>query len=154
MLSKEELKLYKITFWEEFKLHMSKHRSASGRKMNWLQYKTDIKQIFLRLETNKSNVRVCFDIQFKDAGIRSIVWEQMGELKKVLNDEMKEDGVWEEHFWNDTIDDFCRIYWEKSDLNYLDKNNKQAIFNFFEDKLICFDKFYDVYKDILINLIK
>ena len=154
MLSKEELKHYKITFWEEFKQHMSKHRSASGRKMNWLQYKTDIKQIFLRLETNKSNVRVCFDIQFKDAGIRSIVWEQMGELKKVLNDEMKEDGVWEEHFWNDTIDDFCRIYWEKSDLNYLDKNNKQAIFNFFEDKLICFDKFYDVYKDILINLIK
>ena len=154
MLSKEELKQYKINFWEEFKQQMSKHRSASGRKMNWLQYKTDIKYIFLRLETNKSTVRVCFDIQFKDADIRAIVWEQMGELKKVLTDEMGEEGVWEEHYWNETISDFSRIYWEKTDLNYLNPEKKSAIFDFFEDKSIRFDKFYDVYKDILINLIK
>ncbi len=143
MLSKEEFKQYKITFWEEFKQHMSKHRSASGRKMNWLQYRTDIKNIFLRLETNKSTVRVCFDIQFKDADIRAIVWEQMGE-----------EGIWEEHYWNETISDFSRIYWEKTDLNYLNPEKRSAIFDFFEDKLIRFDKFYDVYKDILINLIK
>jgi hypothetical protein len=154
MLSKEELKNHKITFWEEFKNIMSKHRSASGRKMNWLQYKTDIKHIFLRLETNRSNVRVCFDIQFKDADIRAIVWEQMGELKKVLTDSMGEEGVWEEHFWNETIDDFCRIYWEKTNLNYLDLSDKDAIHSFFEDKLIRFDQFYDVYKEILINLVK
>ena len=154
MFSKEEFKIYKTSFWEEFKQHMSKHRSASGRKMNWIQYKTDIKQIFLRLETNKNNVRVCFDIQFKDADIRAIVWEQMGELKKVLTDEMGEEGVWEEHYWNETISDFSRIYWKKTDLNYLNPEKKSAIFDFFEDKLIRFDKFYDVYKDILINLIK
>jgi hypothetical protein len=154
MLSKEEFKQYKITFWEEFKQHMSKHRSVSGRKMNWLQYKTDIKHIFLRLETNKSTVRVCFDIQFKDQAIREIVWEQMGELKKVLTDEMGEEGIWEEHYWNETISDFSRIYWEKTDLNYLNPEKRLAIFDFFEDKLIRFDKFYDVYKDILINLIK
>ena len=58
MLTKEELKLYKTTFWEEFKQYMSKHRSASGRKMNWLQYRTDIKYIFLRLQTDKSTVRL------------------------------------------------------------------------------------------------
>ena len=154
MLSKEELKHYKITFWEEFKQHMSKHRTASGRKMNWLQYKTDIKHIFLRLETNKSTVRVCFDIQFKDQAIREIVWEQMGELKKVLTDEMGEEGIWEEHYWNETISDFSRIYWEKTDLNYLNTEKRKIIFDFFEDKLIRFDKFYDTYKDILINLIK
>lgn len=154
MLTKEELKLYKTTFWEEFKQYMSKHRSASGRKMNWLQYSTDIKYIFLRLETDKSTVRLCFDIQFKDPDIRAIVWEQMGELKKVLSDEMGEEGTWEEHYCNETISDFSRIYWEKTDLNYLNPEKRAAIFDFFEDKLIRFDKFYDTYKDILINLIK
>jgi hypothetical protein len=78
----------------------------------------------------------------------------MGELKKVLSDEMGEEGTWEEHYWNETINDFSRIYWEKSDLNYLNLEKRTAIFNFFEDKLIRFDKFYDTYKDILINLIK
>ena len=154
MLSKEDHKLYKITFWEDFRQYMSKHRSSSGRKINWLQYKTDLKHVFLRLETDKIGIRVCFDIQFKDSDIRAIVWEQLGELKKVLTDEMGEEGVWKEHFWNDTIDEFCRIYWEKKDLNYLNIKDKQKIFDFFEDKLIRFDRFYDIYKDILINLIK
>jgi hypothetical protein len=154
MFSKEEFKIYKTSFWEEFKQHMSKHRSASGRKMNWLQYRTDLKDIYLRLETNKNNVRVCFDIQFKDSEIRSIVWEQMGELKKVLTNEMGEEGNWVEHFHNETINDFCRIYWEKSKMNYLKSTDKSAIFSFFEDKLICFDRFYDVYKEVLINLVK
>lgn len=154
MLSKEEYKIYKTSFWEEFKQLMSKHRSASGRKMNWLQYKTDLKDVYLRLETNKSNIRVCFDIQFKDPDIRSIVWEQMGELKKVLTNEIGEEGIWEEHFWNETINDFCRIYWEKDNLNFLDKKNKNEIFTFFEEKLLSFDRFYEVYKDILITLVK
>jgi hypothetical protein len=154
MLSKEELKIYKTTFWEDFKKHMSKHRSASGRKMNWLNYKTDLKDVYVRLETNKNNIQVCFDLQFKDADIRTIVWEQMGELKKVLTDEMGDSGIWEEHHWNETIPDFCRIYWRKEGLNYLKQNHRDEIFHFFEDRLIRFDRFYDNYKDILINLIK
>ena len=153
MLSKEEHKLYKITFWDEFKKHMQKHRSASGKKINWLQYRTGLKNIFLRLETDKKGIRICFDIQIKEPSVREIVWEQMGELKKVLRDEMEDEGIWEEHFYNETINDFCRIYWEESSLNYLDLNHRKSIFNFFENKLIRFDRFYDNYKDILINLI-
>lgn len=154
MLSKEELKNHKITFWEDFKKRMSEHRSVSGRKMNWLQYRTDLKDVYLRLETDKKEVRICFDFQFKDPEIRSIVWEQMGELKQVLINEMGEEGIWEEHYWNSTINDFCRIYWKKDGLNYLNHEHKNQIFDFFEDKLIRFDSFYDTFKDILINLIK
>jgi hypothetical protein len=154
MLSKEELKNHKIAFWEEFKKRMSNHRSASGRKMNWLQYRTDLKDVYVRLETDKNGVRLCFDLQFKDTEIREIVWEQMGELKKVLTNEMGDDGIWEEHYRNESVPDFCRIYWEKNGLNFLNTTHKYEIFNFFEDRLIRFDSFYDTYKDILINLVK
>lgn len=154
MLSKEEFKNYKITFWNEFKAHMSKHRGNSGRRMNWLQYRTDLSDIYFRLETDKNAIRVCFDIQYKDEDIRSIIWEQMGELKQVLINEMGEEGIWNEHHFNSFLPDFCRIYWEKEGLNYLRENDRQAIFDFFEDKLVRFDRFYDTYKDILIALIK
>ncbi len=154
MLSKEELKNYKITFWNEFKTYMSKHRGNSGKRMNWLQYKTDLPDLYFRLETNKNSIRVCFDIQHKDKDIRSIVWEQMGELKQVLINEMEEEGIWNEHHFNEFLPDFCRIYWGKEGLNYLRENDRQAIFEFYEDKLVRFDRFYDTYKDILITLIK
>jgi Domain of unknown function (DUF4268) len=152
MYTKEELKALKIQFWEEFKVFMSKHKSVSGKRINWLNYKTKIDSIYFRLETDKNTVRVCFDIQHKDSEIRAIIWEQMVELKKVLTDEMGI-GKWNNQAFNSTIPEFCRISWELENVRYLNSSDKEKIFLFFEDKLISFDRFYDTYQDILIHLI-
>ena len=152
MYKKEELKFLNTQFWDEFKTFMAKHKSNSGKRINWLNYKTNIDSIYLRLETDKNSVRVCFDIQHKDAEIRSIIWEQMNELKKVLTDEMGS-GNWNDKAFNTTLPEFCRISWELNDVHYLNSNDKEKIFLFFEDKLISFDRFYDTYQDILIHLV-
>ncbi len=154
MFSKEELKNYNIQFWNEMKQRMSKHRGASGKKINWLQYKTNIPNLFVRLETNKNDCKFCFDIQLKDATIREVVWEQMGELKKVLVDEMGNEGTWIEHYSTPTVNDMCRIEWTLENTTYLNATNKEKIINFFEDKLVRFDRFYDTYGEILYHLIK
>ncbi len=152
MYTKEEIKLLNTQFWDKFKTFMSKHKSNSDKRINWLNYKTNINSIYLRLETDKDSVRVCFDIQHKDAEIRSIIWEQMIELKKVLTDEMG-DGNWNEKAFNSSLPEFCRISWELNDVRYLNSTDKEKIFLFFEDKLVSFDRFYDTYKEILIHLI-
>lgn len=152
MYKKEELKFLNTQFWDEFKTFMTKHKSNSGKRINWLNYKTNIDSIYLRLETDKNLVRVCFDIQHKDAEIRSIIWEQMNELKKVLTDEMGS-GNWNDKAFNATLPEFCRISWELNDVHYLNSDDKEKIFLFFEDKLISFDRFYDTYQDILIHLV-
>ena len=154
MFSKEELKKYNIEFWSEFKLHMSKHRGVSGKKVNWLQYRTHLQNIYVRLETANKSCRFCFDIQFKDDSIRSIVWEQMGELKKLLTQEMGSEGNWIEDFSNKTVKSMCRIEWTLENTNYLTASNKTKIFDFFEDKLVRFYRFYDSYGEILYHLIK
>jgi hypothetical protein len=154
MLSKQELKDKNIQFWTDFKSYMSKHKSTTGRRINWINYPTEIKFIFLRLEVDKFGARICFDIQAKDSSVREIIWEQMEELKKVMESSMGEDGTWNFNYSTTEISSFSRIKWELDTVNYFRESDEEPIFKFFEEKLIAFDEFYQDFKDILILLVK
>ena len=93
-----------------------------------------------------------FDIQAKDAGIRSIFWEQLHELKVVLEKEMGTDGIWLQGTKSDVVLEFDRIYWELAPIDSREVTNHQQIYSFFADRLIHFDAFYQEFKDILIHL--
>jgi hypothetical protein len=154
MLSKEELANYNTLFWSDFKDIMSDCKSANGKKINWLSYPTHIKNFYLRLFANKTSASLCFDIQYKDESVRSVFWEQMLELKKVLTDSMKSDGIWFEHCKSDTVDDFCRIEWRIENVNYFNYEDKKLIYDFLKIKLLSFDEFYQNFKEILVFLAK
>lgn len=154
MLSKEELKLKNLQFWHDFKLFMSKTKSSNGKRITWLSYPTDLKHIYLRIEVDKKSVSLNFDIQFKDLSIREIFWEQMEELKVVLENEIGIDGIWIKKCHSESIKEFSRIQWNLTNVNYLDEKYKDQIFNFLKTKLVAFDTFYQEFKDILINLVK
>lgn len=155
MLSKEEKKAINHQFWNDFKLHMRGIPSANGRKMNWLTYPTDLKILFVRLEATAKYARLNFDLQVKDEAIRSIVWEQLGELKAVLRASMNGDeGNWIYDHSNELLSNYSTIYWELPNVNYLKESDRVVIFDFFKEKLIGFDDFYQNFKDILIQLVK
>lgn len=153
MYTREELKAIRTAFWSDFKSYMSKHKSSNGRRMNWLNYPSEVPFIFIRLDADANGARFLFDIQAKDAGIRAIIWEQMYELKAVLEAEMGTEGVWLENCSSASVPQFNRISWERNDLNFFDPKDKKAIFAFFEDRLVHFDAFYQDFKDILTNLV-
>lgn len=153
MLSKEEFKQYKLEFWEEFKRYMGKHRSTSGRKINWLNYPTEYKNFYLRLVPEKDSVAVNFDIQDRDDSVRAIIWEQMGELQKVLYSYTGEATLWDDEASNNVLPTFCQIQWKKEGLNYMKREDREEIFQFFEKILVAFDEFYQEFKDIILHLV-
>ena len=152
MLSKEELKEKNSDFWNEFRKEMNKQSSVSGRQVNWINYPTDVKDIYIRMEVDAKGARLCFDVQPKSDDIRSILWEQMTELKAVMEDVMGTEANWNEesHFWNGRL--ISRIKWEDNELNYFNDEDIPKIIEFLKDKLVRFDKFYQEYKEIIVNL--
>lgn len=152
MLSKEELKEKNSAFWEAFRKEMNNESSVSGRQINWINYPTDVKDIYVRMEVDGNGARVCFDIQPKSDDIRSILWEQMTELKAVMENEMQIEANWNEesHYWNGRL--ISRIKWENNDLDYYKTEDIPKVIEFLKDKLIRFDKFYQEYKDVIVNL--
>ena len=151
MLTKEARKELNTHFWEGFRKEMRNHKSSNGRGINWINYPSDVKDIYIRLIVATKNASICFDIQPKDDDIRSILWEQMTELKVVMESEIGE-AIWSEesHVFNGRT--VSRIHWEMNGLNFYDLNNHKEIKGFLRDKLIKFDSFYQEYKEILISL--
>lgn len=127
--------------------------SSNGRAIDWINYPTRVKDVYIRMETEGNKACFCIDIQPKDDGIRSLLYEQMTELRKLLESEMGE-GNWNEFDRVFAGRNVSRIAWCKHGLNFYDDNDIDDIKDFFREKLIAFDEFYQEYKDILIALVE
>lgn len=152
MLSKEERKALNTSFWEGFRKEMRKIRSVNGKNINWINYPSDVKDIYIRLEADVKGARLCFDIQPKDDGIRSILWEQLTELRVVMENEMGPATQWNEidHVFQQR--NVSRVYWELPDANFFKEEDRVRMKEFLRTKLLQFDRFYQEYKEILILL--
>jgi hypothetical protein len=154
MLSKEARKERNEKFWAAFKEVMRKRVSSSGRRVNWSTYPTEVKNTYLRLICDGKLTAVCYDIQFKESGVQAIFWEQLGELKTVLESSMNYPTQWNEQFVNAEGKTIGRISWELEGVNFYNDSDWTKIHNFFKDRVIEFDSFYQEFKDILISLVE
>jgi|688.fasta_scaffold678528_1 hypothetical protein len=154
MLSKEARKERNEKFWAAFKEVMRKRVSSSGRRVNWSTYPTEVKNTYLRLICDGKLTAVCYDIQFKESGVQAIFWEQLGELKTVLESSMNYPTQWNEKFVNAEGKTIGRISWELEGVNFYNDSDWTKIHNFFKDRVIEFDSFYQEFKDILISLVE
>lgn len=154
MFTKEERKIFHSEYWARFKSHIASTRSVQGRRINWINYPTRIKEIYVRLDVNQESATFSIDIQSKDEGVRSIIWEQFTELKKVLENEIETPGTWSEEGYNKAGQKISSIYWRLEDVSIYNPKDEAKVFDFFKEKLVRFDRFYDIYKEILFGLIK
>lgn len=154
MLSKEERKALHTAFWTKFKAQAGKNLSASGKRIKWVNYPTQVKQLFIRLSIQDKTARFAIEIQDKDEEIRKLIWEQFKELKKVLENEMKAPGDWQNTAYNDADQIICRIAWSLPDVSLNNKKDQQKIIQFFIEYSLRFDRFYSEYGDIIIHLAK
>lgn len=152
MLSKEELKIKNTLFWNGFKKFMQKYKSSNGKRMNWVLYPSDVKNIYIRLYTDSKVARLSFEIQPKDSSVREIIWEQMTELKKVMESSMNYETIWDEKTYSNDGKLYSRIYWELQEVNYFNEVDHEKIYVFLRDRLLEFDEFYQEFKEILISL--
>jgi hypothetical protein len=152
MFSKEETRQLNYSFWNGFNEYMSKTRSSNGRKINWLNYPSDVKSIYIRLEVDSKGARLNLDIQHNDDDIRALIWEQMTELRMVLEDITNSTPIWEEYIFYLNNQYISRIIWEDKTLNFYNSEHREMIYIFLKNKLIKFDLFYQEYKEILMSL--
>lgn len=153
MLSKEEYKAHNFKFWNDFQALMRKEKSSNGKKINWLNYPSDVKNVFIRLEADTKSTKLCIDIQPKDDSIRSIIYEQMTELQNIMEIICEEKAIWEEHYQNNNNQTISRIYWELKNVNFIKNEDIPLIYDFLRERLIKFDEFYQEFKEILIALV-
>ena len=146
MFSKEEALQIKKDFWIAF---------AAEYPRKWLLYNTKIKDVTFKFYVDNKKAQVLLDIEPKDEEKRKIYYEKVESLKNILLEDFLEDAIFERNYYLESGKIISRIWVEKTGIRINNKNTWPAVFDFFNENMDAFERFFyeheDYIKDLEIN---
>mgnify|MGYP000903866873 FL=1 len=150
MYSKEYKSEMKKLFYTSFGKYMSKNKSINDTKIKWLNYKTNIKDLYFKIDCNENYTKILIDIQHNDDEIRKLFFAQFLELEKLFIKTMGEKWIWESEYLNFYGQKSSQISKNLKKVNIYDKKTWVSSFKFLEKRFIKIDafwlNFYEVFK--------
>ena len=151
MLSKTERQALNTEFYTALGLMMQGSVSEfQPKKVRWTNYRTNVKDIYVRLDADNKGATFAIDMQQKDDDVRAIFWEQLTELKMLLQGEFGENLIWHEHFYKPDGNQISRVELRLENGSLYDKSTWPILLPFLKENLLAFDRFwsncFDIFK--------
>ncbi|MEO6539508.1 MAG: DUF4268 domain-containing protein [Ferruginibacter sp.] len=146
MYSKEQSSKLKMQFWTNFGQYMKPVPGASGLPVNWINYKTGIRNIHFKMDVDDTRAIIAIEISHPQSTERLHYYNQFVSLKKILTSTTEFNWQWNETFETDhqTI---SRISDQLNDVSILDQSDWPAIISFLKPRIIALDAFWDMVKE-------
>ena len=130
---------------------MSSHKSVGGGGNRWEAYRTGVKGVYFRMLT-LPYVGLAIDIQHKDEEIRRLIFDQFVELGRLLAAEWGEEATFEKNTSYDSGEAISRISIHLENVSFFDQNHWPEIMNWYQEKLLGLDRFWETVGDIVKEL--
>ncbi|GAA4747496.1 DUF4268 domain-containing protein [Flavisolibacter ginsenosidimutans] len=142
MYSKQEAAQLKKEFWTIFGQYMTPVLSAEGERLSWVNYKTGEKNIFFRLHADNKKAVIAIELTHNGAGIQQLYFEQFLQLKKLLEDAVGEEWIWQLHTMDDCGKTISRIYTELQSVSIFTREDWPKLISFFKPRIVALDEFW------------
>jgi hypothetical protein len=152
MYTREEASQLRQAFWTTFGQYISPLPSADGAKVNWLNYKTGLKNVYFRMDADKKHGYIAIEMSHPDLGIQEIFFEQFKELKNIFESYLQEEWVWTLHNTDVNGRIVSRISKEIYPVNIFNRDDWPTLIAFFKPRIIALDDFWSVAKDAFESL--
>ena len=140
MFSKEESRLLRQEFWTSF---------GKSFPRKWILYNTKLKGLSFKFHFDTKKALVALDLE-DDLEQRILYWEKLIAIKSILQDEYLPDAVFEEEYFLDNQKEISRIYVPlEQKVSIHNKNTWRDVMEFFNEKMMLFEVFFEEYKDII-----
>ena len=140
MFSKEDSRLLRQEFWTSF---------GKSFPRKWLLYNTKIKGLSFKFYFDTKKAFVCLDLE-DDLDNRINCWEKLLALKNILLDDYLPDTIYEEEFYLENGKEISRIYVPlEQKVSIHNKNTWRDTMEFFNEKMLLFEAFFEEYKDVI-----
>ena len=149
MYSRQEASLTRKKFWTSFGMYMKPIASASGEIVNWLNYKTGIKNIFFRMDFDKNHASIAIELSQPDKLIQQYYYEQLIELKNMLGQTTGEEWDWQMHHQNEDGSIVSRMHKTIAGVNIFNENDWPIVISFLKPRIIALDEFWYTAKDVI-----
>lgn len=146
MYSKEQASQIRQSFWTAFGQYLAPQPSADGLKINWINYKTGIKYISFKMQTDNRSASIAIEISHPDAGIQELFFEQFKELKAVLHNTLQEEWEWALHTTDEYGKVVSRIYKDLPQASIFNRDDWPKLISFFKPRIIALDEFWSTAK--------
>lgn len=147
MYSKEEASQIRKKFWVSFGKYMRLQPSASGGRVNWINYKTGIKGIFFKTDVGNKSARIAIEIRPADDEMRPLMFEQFEEYKTFFESAVGEEWLWLQEVYDDTGMLLDKIELRLENVSIFRETDWPEIIQFLKTNLILLDEFWDAAAD-------
>ena len=141
MYARQQASQLRQEFWTAFGLYMAPVPSADGEKKAWINYKTGEKHLQFRMDAGNESAFIAIIFSHPDAGIRHLYYEQMQQLKPLLETFLPEPWAWEPACTDEQDRDFSRIIHTLKEVSVLRKTDWPRLVSFFKPRIIALDAF-------------
>ncbi|WP_343697408.1 DUF4268 domain-containing protein [Flavobacterium sp.] len=140
MYSREESQRIKREFWVAF---------AEKYPRKWVLYDTKIKDFSFKFYVDNKKAQVLIDIEHRSDEKRFAYFEKLEALKNILEEEFIKDLVFEKNYTLESGKNISRIWVEKLGVGFSNRNNWDAIFDFFNENMHALEMFYLEYDEFI-----
>lgn len=119
-------------------------------KVRWTNYRTGVKDIFLRLHVDSHGCHLSLDLQHNDPGIRALFWEQLCEMRVLIQDAFPQDMIWQVNKKMPNSRELSCLETPRMTGSIHQKNTWPRMLNYLKNNLVAFDAFwfdaFDIFK--------
>ena len=147
MYSKQEESLLRKQFWTSFGQYLAPIPSATGLKINWINYKTGIRHVQFKMDAVNEQAYIGVELSHNDPTAQQLFFNHFKTLQQELENTIGEKWLWEEH----TVvngKSICRIYQVMNNINIYRQADWPEIISFLKTRIIGLDRFWAAHKDI------
>jgi len=147
MYSRQEISLMRQQFWTAFGQYLAPVLSATGEKVNWVNYKTGVRHIRFTMEVENNKAVIAIELGHPGKESREAAWMKLKMLRADLESRLGESWIWEQGAGKDNRLVDC-IYKELAGVNIMDKGDWPALISFFKPRILALDQFWSEHQFI------
>lgn len=147
MYTNQEASAVRQQFWTSLGRYLSPIPSAAGHKVNWINYKTGVRNILVKMDADQSGAMVTIEIN-GDAEKRDKIFSLFLSLKSTAKEYFKKEWSWQPGVTDIHGKIIACIYCSKKNVNIFKKEDWPALISFFKTAILGFDIFWAERKDI------
>jgi hypothetical protein len=145
MFTKEQASAIRKEFWTKLGQYLGPMPSASGEKVNWINYRTGVKAIQFKMDADAKSAIVYIRISSKEREQDQRLFSMFQNFKEQMT--LEDEWLWEEEFTDEYGKTFSRISCLLKPANIFQKEQWPAMISFFKKHMIALDRFWEEHKD-------
>lgn len=141
MYGKAEAAQLRQAFWTTFGQYMAPVPSAEGETINWINYRTGLKYVQLRMRAEGRRATIGLELVHPDADIRALHYEQLQALSNMLPPIPGQTWDWQEEA-EENGQPMSRVQQQLDGVSPLNREDWPALISFFKPRLLALDEFW------------